>query len=203
MVDLTKIISRNYEVKWDDIVFIDDVIGVNETYGVKVFTFEELKKEFKPDEIEIIITVGDPSSREMMYNRVKEAGYKLGTWIDPRADVADSVEIGEGVIITNSFIGSNIIIGDNSVISNMAMVGHDIVIGKHVNVSAGAFIGGHCNIGDKAFIGPKAALKDSLNIGAEAVIGLNAAVYKDVPDGMLAFGNPARNLTREKSDKLF
>lgn len=47
-------------------------------------------------------------------------------------------------------------------------------------------------IGRGVFIGARAIILKGVTIGDRAIIGAGAVVTKDVPDGYLAFGNPAQ-----------
>lgn len=51
-------------------------------------------------------------------------------------------------------------------------------------------------IGRGVFIGARAIILKGVNIGDRAIIGAGTVVTKDVPDGYLAFGNPAEVRSR-------
>lgn len=196
--------DRNIEKEWDDKVYIDDVIGVSELDGRKVYTFDQIKQIYSPDEIRIIISLGEPTARKAVYDRIKADGYKLHTYIDVSARIWDNVQIGEGCIVfPETVVDNNTVLKENSIIYLNAMVGHDTVVGAHSVVSVKSFIAGHCNIGACSYIGPGALLKDRLQIGEEGVIGLGAAVYRDVPAGYVAIGNPARAIQRGSDKGVF
>lgn len=190
-------------VYWDEVIFIDDVIGEEEFYGVKVLTFAQVREQLTPDEIEIVISLGEPHNRKIVCERVKAAGYRLKTVVHPEADVAESVILGDGVIVGKAFIGGSIEIKENVFVSQNAVIGHDTQIGPHGVVSANAFIAGHVVIGEQVYVGPCASMRDRLTIGDRSVIALSAAVFKDIPADYMAIGNPARMLKRTESDKLF
>lgn len=201
-VDRIEIINQQMK-KYEEILFIDDVICTDSFYGLHVYSFEKMCENFTSNDIEILISLGDPKARKSVYDKVKDQGYELATIIDPRASVAKSARIGEGSIVCNASIGSDAVIGVNCIISEYAMIGHDVVIGDHCDISANVFIGGHCILGDRVFMAPKAATRDRVNVGDDAVLALSAAVYKDVPTGFIAIGNPARIMKRDLNKGLF
>ena len=53
-------------------------------------------------------------------------------------------------------------------------------------------------IGDRARIGTGARVMGGVRVGEDAMVGANAVVFRDVPPGSTAAGNPARILTPPK-----
>ena len=78
------------------------------------------------------------------------------------------------------------------VVSGDAVIGDDVVIRQGVTIglrSTGKR--GAPTIGDRVDIGAGAKLLGNIRIGNDAVIGANAVVLSDIPDGALAVGIPA------------
>lgn len=90
------------------------------------------------------------------------------------------------IISTNTKIGSFCIVNYN------ATVGHDCILGDYVTVCPNASIGGWCVLEDECYIGAGANILPRIKIGKKAMIGAGAVVTKDVPDGAVAKGVPAR-----------
>ncbi len=79
----------------------------------------------------------------------------------------------------------------------------DATLGTNVNVGAGTitlnYDGAHkhaTEIGDDAFIGSDTLLRAPVKVGRGAATGAGSVVTKDVPDGMLAVGMPARTIKK-------
>ncbi len=190
--------------EWEDIVYVDDVIGVSEWEGRKVYTFEEATKIYSVHEIQFIISQGEPATREKIYHKIRSEGYELCSYIDKRAVICDGVVIGKGCMIApNVYIDANVKIEDNTMVYVGAVIGHDINIGKHCVISANSFIAGYSILGEKIYVGPGAMVRDRINIGEEAVLAMGAAIYKDVPAKSVAIGNPARNSKKQEGKGLF
>lgn len=71
--------------------------------------------------------------------------------------------------------------------------GYNIKVGENVTIGHGAII--HCcEIGDNTIIGMGAIVLTNAVIGSNCVIGAGALVTSGtvIPDGMMAFGSPAR-----------
>ncbi len=49
-------------------------------------------------------------------------------------------------------------------------------------------------IGEEAFVGARALVMPGVTIGARAIVGAASVVTRDVPDGVIAVGNPCRVL---------
>lgn len=88
-------------------------------------------------------------------------------------------------------IGAGTNVQDNAVIH----VSKDfpVVLGKHVTVGHGAILHG-CTIDDNTLIGMGAIVLDGAHIGSNCLIGAGALITEGtvIPDGYVAFGNPAR-----------
>lgn len=111
------------------------------------------------------------------------------------------VIIKQGVIIHNlvnidrGVIGDTVI-GEGTVIDSRVHIAHNAKIGRNCAIVAGAVIGGSVEIGDSTFIGMNASIKQKVKIGNNVTIGAGAVVLKDVPDGEIWVGNPAKKISK-------
>lgn len=80
------------------------------------------------------------------------------------------------------------------IIHGAAVIGDDVSIGAHVTVGGNAGKGGVPRIGDRVRIGPGAQILGPVTVGNDAVIGANAVVLVDIPEGTTAVGVPAKPL---------
>lgn len=189
------------EKRWSEISFIDDVREENNVNGINVYKFEHI---LSFDEVECVVAVGEPVSREKLYSKLKQNNLKMGTLIDPTAVVSESAVIEEGVIICPFvIIAAGVNIDINSFIQPSAVIGHDIKIGKHSIISAGALPGGSSVFGDKVYVGMGSIIKEKVNIGENSIIGMGSCVHNDIPSDVIALGNPARVMRRNEENKIF
>src|SRR5439155_22667372 len=84
--------------------------------------------------------------------------------------------------------------------------GGDAEIGAGVNIGAGTITLNYDGVpknrtivGEDAFIGSDTLLRAPVTVGAGATTGAGAVVTKDVPEGMVAVGMPARAI--KKADR--
>jgi len=114
--------------------------------------------------------------------------------------VTGDVTIGEGCgIWYNAVIRGDedsVVIGPGSNIQDNAVIhvdrGYPVRIGEGVTVGHGAILHG-CTVGDNSLIGMGAIVLNGAVIGRDCIIGAGALVTGGtrIPDGLVAFGNPA------------
>jgi acetyltransferase-like isoleucine patch superfamily enzyme len=46
-------------------------------------------------------------------------------------------------------------------------------------------------------------VKEGVKIGSNSIIGMGSVVYNDVPDNVIALGNPARVVRKNTHQKVF
>jgi sugar O-acyltransferase (sialic acid O-acetyltransferase NeuD family) len=78
-------------------------------------------------------------------------------------------------------------------------VSHDCVIGDYANLSPGSHLAGNVHLGEGAWIGMGAVVNQGSDgrprrVGAWSTIGSGAVVVRDVPEGALQVGVPAKDL---------
>jgi len=110
-----------------------------------------------------------------------------GFMLDPMSVISTSSSMGFGVTIKRS-----------------SSVGHHVTIGDFVTINPGVTISGYVNIGEGTTIGAGATVIHNINIGKYSLVGAGSVVTKDIPDGVVAFGNPCKVVrTYERWQKAF
>ena len=119
------------------------------------------------------------------------------------AHLDNGVHVGNFGEVKNSYLGPDVKMGHFSYVG-------DATIGARTNIGAGSIT---CNygmdknkhrteIGEDVFIGSDTMLVAPLRIGSKARTGAGSVVTKDLPDGSLAAGVPARIISREVDDNI-
>jgi UDP-N-acetylbacillosamine N-acetyltransferase len=141
----------------------------------------------------IIFGFGNCAARLQLTELVREKGFALATAVHPRSIVADSVRVGAGSIIAaGAVVNPAAMIGENVIINTAASIDHECVIDDGAHICPGATLGGGVTIGRAAWVGIGATIKDHLRVGARTIIGAGAVVVHDIPEGVVAWGVPAK-----------
>ena len=203
MLELTKQINAVSE-KWNKVLFIDRQDSERRIKDIEIYSFERVTQSFDTGEIEISIALGEPSDRRFWFEKFKENGFNFATLIHPSVHIPACTTVKEGAIIfTGSFISCDVAISENVVILPHANIGHDTYIGKHSVISGFANIAGRCSIGEESYIALSAAMKQGTKIGNKSIVGMGSMIVRDIPDNVVAMGNPARPMKNNEEHKVF
>jgi sugar O-acyltransferase (sialic acid O-acetyltransferase NeuD family) len=153
-----------------------------------------------------IIGVGDNWWRRKIFLDLKQAYPELILPIikHPSAVIAASAEIGDGTaILAGSHIGPNSRIGKLCIVNTGSSLDHDCVMGDFGSIAPGAFTGGNVDIGECTAIGLGASISNRISIGSNTVVGTGAVVVRNLPDLVVAYGNPATVRRPRRADEPY
>jgi sugar O-acyltransferase (sialic acid O-acetyltransferase NeuD family) len=204
IIDIARRINDKKK-SWREIIFIDDFCSTGFHYGARVFSFDMACEWLSCNSSEVLIANGEPAHRSQIRKKLDNHGIQLGNYlIDDSAIISLSANINNGVLISPyCSISSNSILDENCSINTMSIVGHDVNIGENVVISSMVNLGGNVRIGKNSYVGMGALIKEKVNIGENVIIGMSAVVYNDIPNNVIALGNPARVIRTNEDGKVF
>lgn len=140
-----------------------------------------------------VVGIADPAVRRRFTRLLHERGLQPRTLVHPRAVVGPDTAVGPGcVVLANAHVSSSIRLGGQVQVHYNATVGHDALLADYATVYPGANIGGGVRLGAGATVGSNACVLQGRTVGAGAFVGAGAVVTRDVPDGAVVVGVPAR-----------
>lgn len=193
-----------FQNRWERISFIDDSLGKDNIENIEMYSFIEFVSKFECKDAEVCIALGEPIIREKLEKKVEDSGYSLATLIHPSVFIPQNTRIGVGTVIcVGSFISCNVEIGKNALIQPHVNVGHDCIIHDNVILSGFVNLSGACTVGERTYIGLSVCVKEKTTIGSDTIIGMGSVVSRDIPNNVIALGNPARPMKNNDEKRVF
>ena len=186
---------------WDFKGFIDDDHNLwnIKVDGHKVYGGHSYLEKQETD-LWTILAVGNAKVRKQVAKRIEAYSHiHFATLVDPDVQMSNRVQIGEGTIVcAGSIITTDIVIGSHNLINLDCTIGHDAVLENFVTLYPSVNISGAVKIGECTEIGVGTQIIQGLTIGSGVVIGASSGVFRDIGDGAIALGNPARVMKKNQ-----
>lgn len=142
---------------------------------------------------QLFVAIGDNRLREKLGRKAQGLGFVLVNAIHPSAVISPSAKLGQGVaVMAGVAINADTDVGDLAIINTGAVVDHDGRLGVACHLGPAAALAGSVTVGDRAFLGVGARVIPGVTIGADTTVGAGGVVVRDLPDGVLAIGVPAK-----------
>ena len=151
--------------------------------------------EFNPEGYLMMVAVADSHDRKAIVDKLpKETKYF--TFIHPSVLIMDdNIKVGEGSFIgANSILTTNIKLGKHALLNRENHIGHDCFIGDYFSAMPCAVVGGNVWIDNKVYLGSCSNIKEKIKIIANTIIGMNAAVVKNITEFGTYVGVPAKKI---------
>ena len=139
------------------------------------------------------VALGKPILRLDLAKRIQEYGIKLFNAIHSSAVISELTDFGEGVCVcAGAVVNPHAVIGDAVIINTGATIDHDCVVGNGVNISPGVHLAGRVFVGELSFLSTGVIVAPRVTIGANSILGAGSVVVNNIPEGVLAYGVPAK-----------
>ncbi len=179
---------------WDPIAVVDSLVRTPKVFSLPRWdTLENVNLK----DVRVALGIGSNLLREGLFVgvRAKYPSARFATIVHPSAVVSRTAELGDGsVVLSQASIGPEASLGLGCLINTGASIDHQSSIGHFVSLAPGARTGGQVRVDDRTFIGMNASLEQGIQIGRDAVIGAQSFVNKSLPDRIVAYGSPAREV---------
>jgi len=146
---------------------------------------------FSPD-ARAIVAIGDNALRKKVATNTRHAFINA---IHSSCIISTHASFGTGsMMLHGAIVQAHTRIGNHVILNTASSVDHDCEISDYVHIAPRAVLCGRIKVGEGAFIGAGAVILPGISIGAWATVGAGAVVTKDVGEGVVVVGNPAREV---------
>ena len=105
--------------------------------------------------------------------------------------IEDDVQIGALTVIGRGAIDYTIL-GRGSKVDNSTFISHNVIIGEDTFIVGESIMFGSSSTGKQAFISGNSTIRDGRHVGEKAIVGMGSVVVRNVDNGSVVKGNPAK-----------
>jgi sugar O-acyltransferase (sialic acid O-acetyltransferase NeuD family) len=187
--------------EFDIVALFDNRLVPTPLNGVPLYKgyegFEQWKKTKSGDlsNTYFIVAIGGPhgSDRLRLHEYLKSNGLISVKAIHSTSFVAYNAEIGEGAqLLANTSICVRVKLGKSVIINTAASIDHEGIIYDGVHIGPGAKLAGCVTVKANTFIGTGCVILPGIQIGANSIIGAGSVVTRNIPEDVIAYGNPCK-----------
>ncbi|MBT8304446.1 MAG: acetyltransferase [Bacteroidia bacterium] len=207
--DIAQIANYYFDIDSDHEVVAftvdSEFIEGNSFEGKPLVAFEEITNQYPPSEYKMFIALSYTQMnklREQKYNKAKEMGYELVSYLSSKCTNMSQFEIGDNCFIfEDNTIQPFVEIGSNITIWSGNHIGHHSIIEDHNFISSHVVISGHCKIESNCFLGVNSTIAHKVTIAKETLLGAGAIISKNTEEKGVYVA--ARSVKLDKtSDKI-
>ena len=160
----------------------DGFVAAGRVNGAESIPLSRLAQTFKPQDCAIVMAMGYNDLnrvRESMFQRLKEIGYTIETYVHPDAKVYTEHSLGEGcVVLPSAVIEPHVRVGANSMVWANVTLAHHCTVAENCWVASGAVVSGNAHVSRNCFIGVNATIVNEVKVGEYGFIGAGALVTR-------------------------
>ena len=142
----------------------------------------------------VFLGVGDNFIRAKIFEYLTSQNIICPSLVNRNANVSKLASIENGtVVMPGATINSLATIGRATICNSSCIIEHECQIGDYVHIAPGAVLAGNVKIGERSFICANTVIRQGITIGQDVIVGAGSVVVKDIYDGEIVYGNPAKN----------
>lgn len=190
-VVLDAIYSNNIEV----LGYFDKTEAKINPYHISYKGYEKDIVDFNQIIHPLFPAMGDNGIRKKLHMFIEEKNLLQTTVVNLSASISPKATLGQSSLVSaKATINSLVNIGKACIINTAAVVEHECFVGDYSHIAPGAILAGNVKIGQSCFIGAGAIVKQGVQIADNVTIGAGAVVLKNINEGEVWVGNPAKRL---------
>jgi len=175
--------------------------------GKPVVPFEEVVELYPPGDFRFFAPMSERNMNQLRaetYQRIKDLGYEMISYVSSHATVFPGAEIGENCfILEDNTIQPFTPIGNNVVMWSGNHIGHHGQVGDHVFFTSHVVLSGHCRVDPYCFFGVNSTIRNAVHIAEGSLIAMSASVVKDTEPWGVYKGVPAKKARVSSKDLNF
>lgn len=109
--------------------------------------------------------------------------------------IEDDVQIGANAAILRGAIDDTVL-HRGCKVDSLVLISHNVSVGEESFVIAVTHLLGSSSVGKQAHVSGGCVVGNYVHIGDRALLGMGAVANKDIPENVIAYGNPARPLRK-------
>lgn len=159
--------------------------------------FESWVKSNNIENLGFIVAIGGARGKDRVdiANYLSSYGLDDISFIHPHTFISRDVVFGKGVqVMAGTVISVRVSIGDYTIVNHQTNIDHECTLGNGVHIAPGAILTGCVDVKDYAMVGAGSTVLPNVTIGEGAIVGAGAVVTRDVGDGDVVVGIPARKM---------
>jgi sugar O-acyltransferase (sialic acid O-acetyltransferase NeuD family) len=179
--------------------------AADEFLGLSLSDADDVTERYPPSDHLMFVALSYAKMnglRAEKYAAMKQAGYRLASYVSSRCSYLAQTPPGENcLILEDNTVQPFVTIGNNVTLWSGNHIGHDVTIEDHCFITSHVVISGHVRVGARSFIGVNATLRNSITIAPQTLIGAGAIIMKDTVDKGVYMPERAK-LFPKTSDKV-
>ncbi len=157
-----------------------------ELLGLPLVDFESVERRFPPSSFGLFVALGYTRMNRLRaerYERAKEKGYSLASYVSPRCTwLAESSPGDNCFILEDATVQPFVRVGNDVTLWSGTHIGHDAVIEDHCFLAPRVAVSGRVRIGPFCFVGINATLRNAITVAPGTLIGAGALIMKDTEE---------------------
>ena len=187
--------------EWDILGFLDDDPAQQgkDYCGIKVLGGSEFFR--KHADAFVLAVPGSPTSylrRKSVIDSLAGDTSRFATVIHPSVVTAPDAVIGYNTLLmSNVVVSCSARVGNHCIVLPNTVIAHDSIVDDYCCIGSNVSISGSVRVGPECYIGSGVKVRENVRIGTRSLIGLGANVITDIPEGIVAVGNPAKVMKKK------